>query len=440
MLINGRYQTAELLGNGPFGQTWAARDVQEGAEVVVKQVSIRGMPGWKPLELFEREVAVLRSLDHPGVPRFIDAFQSTLPDSGPALILVVERVPGESLLAMIQRGHRWPEARARQVLQALLEILDHLHGLSPPVIHRDIKPGNIIIRPDGQPVLVDFGAVHDLGSRAGHHSLTVVGTAGYLSPEQAMGTVVAASDLFALGATMIHVLTHCHPADLPRRGLRVVFHDRVGCSVGLSAVLQRMVEPNVTDRYQRAAQVLLDLRLPPRALARTTSFAIAEEPTAQAIALPVTPRAVSRVASARIEGLSVVEALETSAHAAPAALFGWAGVWGMGLPGSVLIGAGAIGLSVLTLAAIISHRSARRRYHDLYRSGVAVQGQVRSVKHLQVSAHHYADVRYSYRASGVTYWGEIYCSGEVASAVDERDPVLVVHDRWNPRQHIGLLV
>jgi serine/threonine protein kinase len=439
MLINGRYQTAELLGNGPFGQTWAAHDLQGGAEVVVKQVSIRGMPGWKPLELFEREVAVLRSLDHPGVPRFIDAFQATLADSGPALILVVERVPGDTLLAMLQRGHRWSEARARQVLQALLETLDHLHGLSPPVIHRDIKPGNIVIRPDGQPVLVDFGAVHDLGIRADHHSLTVVGTAGYLSPEQAMGTAVAASDLFALGATMIHALTHCHPADLPRRGLRLVFHDRVGCSAALTGVLQRMVEPNVTDRYQRAAQVLLDLRLPSRALARTTPMALADQ-SSRSIGLPGTPRTVSRVASARIEGLSVVEALETSAHAAPAALFGWAGVWGMGLPSTVLVGAGAVGLSILTLAAMVSHRSARRRYHDLYRSGVAVQGQVRSVKHLQVSAHHYADVRYSYRASGVTYWGEIYCSGEVASVVDERDPVLVVHDPWNPRQHIGLLV
>jgi hypothetical protein len=437
MVIQGRYQTAELLGHGAFGQTYAARDLSSGAEVVVKVVVIKGMPGWKPAELFEREVAVLRSVRHPGVPQFIDSFQSDVEGLGPALVLVVERVPGASLLALVERGHRWPEEQARQVLVRLLETLQYLHALSPPVIHRDIKPANIVVRPDGQPVLVDFGAVHDLASRRGHDSLTVVGTAGYLAPEQAMGTVVPASDLYGLGATMIHVLTHCHPADLPRQGLRLMFHERVGCSGALRAVLQRLVEPNVADRYQRAAAALAALSQPaaaelppPRALERTRG---------RALELPAAPRSVTRVASARIEGLSVVQALETSAHAVPAALFGWAGVWGMGLASHVLVAAGALGLSIVAAAALVTHRGAQRYYRDLYRGGTAVAGSVRSVKHGEFNGQICADVRYTYRVTGALYWGELHCTGGLAATVEEQDPVLVVYDPGSPRQHIGLL-
>jgi hypothetical protein len=435
MLINGRYQTSELLGQGAFAQTWAARDAETGAEVVVKVVSIKGMPDWKPLELFEREAAVLRSVRHPGVPRLVDAFQTTLEAGGPALVLVVERIPGESLLSLIQRGHRWPEEQARHALEQLLGILDHLHRLSPPVIHRDIKPSNVIIRPDGEPVLVDFGAVHDLATRMGHHSLTVVGTVGYLSPEQAMGAALPASDLFALGATMVHVLTHCHPADLPRTGLRLQFAEQVGCSPDLIAVLQRLLEPDVSERYQHARQVLADLRGRP-----SPPVQALDNIAARSIALPIAPRAVTRGASLRIEALSFLEALETAAHALPVALFGWAGVWGMGGASNILVGAGATGLSIVTAAAMVVHGGARRRLRELYQTGVAVQGQVRSVRHLESAGERYADVRYTYEASGTIHWGEIHCSGVLATMVAENDPVLVVHDRVRPRQHIGQLV
>src|SRR5688572_5772518 len=81
--IKDRYQTTALLGEGAFGRTFAARDTRTGGEVVLKQIAVRGLPGWKPVEYFEREVAVLRTLDHPGVPRFVDAFQTDVEGEGP---------------------------------------------------------------------------------------------------------------------------------------------------------------------------------------------------------------------------------------------------------------------------------------------------------------------------------------------------------------------
>ena len=150
---------------------------------------------------------------------------------------------------------------------ALLTTLAYLHGLSPPVIHRDIKPANVMLRLDGRPVLVDFGAVGDWTTRVGHGSLTVAGTVGYMAPEQAMGAAGPASDLFALGATMVHALTHCHPADLPRRGLRLLFHDRLGCSADLVAVLEKLVAPDVSERYASAAMALAGSAAPRQAAA-----------------------------------------------------------------------------------------------------------------------------------------------------------------------------
>jgi serine/threonine protein kinase len=99
-----------------------------GQDVVLKQIAVRGARGWKAIESFEREVAVLRVLDHPGVPRFVDAFETEDAAGGLSLVLVMERIEGESLLARIRRRHHFTEAEARTLLGGLLATLEYLHG------------------------------------------------------------------------------------------------------------------------------------------------------------------------------------------------------------------------------------------------------------------------------------------------------------------------
>ncbi|MHC5829679.1 MAG: serine/threonine protein kinase, partial [Nostoc sp.] len=121
----------------------------------------------------------------------------------------------------LQTGRTFTEAEVKQIAKAVLEILVYLHGLYPPVIHRDIKPSNILLgdrsgNSVGQLYLVDFGSVQTvLATETG--TRTVVGTYGYMPPEQFGGRTVAASDLYSLGATLIYLVTGTYPADLPQK-------------------------------------------------------------------------------------------------------------------------------------------------------------------------------------------------------------------------------
>jgi hypothetical protein len=444
MLIQDRYQSSDdasaVLGEGAFGRTVAALDTRSGEDVVLKLVPIRGQSSWKAVDHFDREVAVLRSLNHPGVPRFVDAFQADLPGQGPSLVLVMQRIHGSSLLELIQRGQRWEEGRAREVLATLLATLGYLHGLSPPVIHRDIKPANVMLQPDGRPVLVDFGAVGDWTTRAGHGSLTVAGTVGYMSPEQAMGAASAASDLFALGATMVHALTHCHPADLPRRGLRLLFRDRLGCSAELVAVLEKLLAPDLDDRYPTAAAALADLQRPPGSLVRAAERELEPDPPPPRalvrLALPPAPRELTPVATAYLNGQATLTRLKTGGVSlavlgAAAAFLAESGAMTGVVSWAALAAAAGLG------GLVASRRNTGRR--RLYRDGVAVQGQVLNVQREKTGDELFAEVLYEYEVRGRSFRATLDASGRAAMTVDVGDPVLVVHDPAAPARHIGLL-
>lgn len=116
MLIAGRYERGERLGEGAFGRTFLARDQQTGADVVIKELGIHGLPDWKPIEHFEREVRVLRSLEHPGVPRLLDARQEEH-EGALRLLIVTEYVAGKTLQHEIDQGARWDEARALDLMR-----------------------------------------------------------------------------------------------------------------------------------------------------------------------------------------------------------------------------------------------------------------------------------------------------------------------------------
>lgn len=259
-VIEARYAGAEAIGGGGQGNTFRATDRRTGDNVVIKELRLRAAESVKALELFEREARVLESLDHPRIPRYLD-YLHVGPDDDPRFFLIQQFVDGPTLLEVIERGERWDEQRARRLLAELLEILVYIHERQPPVLHRDVKPANVIVRPDGAPVLVDFGAAQTVLRQTMSNS-TVVGTTGYMAPEQFTGRAVPASDLFGLGATMIHLLSHVHPAELPIDGLKLEFESRVAVSDDLAAILGRMTEPAVERRFPTAREVLamLDTR------------------------------------------------------------------------------------------------------------------------------------------------------------------------------------
>ncbi|MFU8806201.1 MAG: serine/threonine protein kinase, partial [Bradymonadaceae bacterium] len=250
-ILNERFEILRILGEGGQGRTYLARDVQEDQQVVVKELVLHDAADWKAIELFEREGKILRNLDHPAIPAYRESFHL---DDGARFFLVQDYVAGEPLSVLVASGHLMKEEQARRFLDEMLDIFDYLHGLSPPVIHRDIKPSNIIERPDGSFVLVDFGAVQAVSPDTIGGS-TIVGTTGYMPPEQLMGQATPATDIYALGATLVHLLGGMHPANLPMHRMKLKFQDLVFVSPELEAVLEAMLEPSVEQRLSTPAMV-----------------------------------------------------------------------------------------------------------------------------------------------------------------------------------------
>jgi hypothetical protein len=236
--------------------------------VVVKQLRLGQRTGWKQFELFEREVRVLRSLDHPGIPRHLDSFESE-----PGVFnLVMERAPGATLWAYSKR-HRFSDLELRDILVKALEILAYLHRLNPPVVHRDIKPQNLLRAADGHLSLVDFGGVRDALREGG--GSTVVGTFGYMAPEQLHGQATSATDLYGLGATLVALAGGVEPEKVARRGLSMDLDRHLPeLEPRLRAALAAMVAPDPADRPASAAAVLAILAGRPPSRAR----AVAEPP------------------------------------------------------------------------------------------------------------------------------------------------------------------
>ncbi|MCY1053584.1 serine/threonine-protein kinase [Nannocystis sp. SCPEA4] len=256
-----RYQIMEPLGAGAQGRTFRAIDRETGAAVAVKVLHLRSLGGdWKPFDLFERECQALESLSHPGIPRYIDRFTS---ETSGDFFLVMELVEGTPLSQRL--GRPGDPAELLRWLTATLDILEYLHGRQPPVIHRDLKPSNLMLRPDGRLCLIDFGGVR-LALRPDGGS-TMIGTFGYMAPEQLHGEATPATDIYALGAT-IAALAAGVPADqLPRKGLQIDLERSVAPG-RLRDVLSAMLEPDPTRRLASAAAVRAALgasaRPPPR--------------------------------------------------------------------------------------------------------------------------------------------------------------------------------
>lgn len=260
-IIQSRYRIASVLGQGGIGITYAAFDAQTGDRVALKALSFRRMNEWKVLELFEREAKVLSQLDHPAIPRYLDYFQIDS-DQDRNFYIVQQLVEGKSLAQAISDGWHGSEEDIRQIAEQVLEVLSYLHQLKPPVIHRDIKPQNIILQPNHKIALVDFGAVQDTYRNTQVGGSTVVGTYGYMPPEQFRGKAVAATDLYALGATILFLLTGRSPADLPEIKLKISFRDSVSISAHFADWLEKMIEPAIEDRFNSAQQALQALQNP----------------------------------------------------------------------------------------------------------------------------------------------------------------------------------
>jgi serine/threonine protein kinase len=258
-----QYQIRGILGEGGSGITYRAKILSTDRLVALKELSLQQMTDWKALELFEREAQILAKLDHPAIPKYIDYFSINTPENR-SFYIVQELAPGKTLAAWLKTGWRCKEAEVKNIAAQLLEILIYLQGLYPPVVHRDLKPSNILRTADGKISLVDFGAVQQTYHNTFMRGSTVVGTFGYMAPEQFRGQALPGTDLYGLGATILTLLTNRSPADLAAEELKISFRSKIQVSDSFADWLEKMLEPDTANRFTTASTALATLQKPPR--------------------------------------------------------------------------------------------------------------------------------------------------------------------------------
>ncbi len=261
-VLGDRYEVEQQLGKKAGRWTLKAIDLQTQQPVILKLIFLDDNLTATDLKLFQREVDALKLLRHPATPTYRDYFEMDLPTQDRAMVLVQSYIEGVSLKTLLAEGYVFSQVEVAAIARRLLEILDTLHGLHPPIIHRDIRPSNIILQP-GLPVerarifLVDFGTVKALN--ASNTSFTMVGTDGYLPPEQATGRVLAVSDLYSLGATLAECLTGKSPSLMQTQGFRLRFEDSVSLTPEFEQWLRQLLSPSLESRWPSAQAALIAL-------------------------------------------------------------------------------------------------------------------------------------------------------------------------------------
>lgn len=260
-LFGNRYEIERQLAKKAGRRTLIARDRTTQQRVVIKMLTFSNDFAWEDLKLFEREAETLKNLSHQGIPGYIDYLEIDRDNKSYALVQTY--IDGESLEEYLQAGRVFTEIEIKNIATQLLELLVYLHAQHPPVIHRDIKPSNIILTNNfrneiGLIYLVDFGSVQTLASKAGK-TVTVVGTYGYMPPEQFGGYATPASDLYSLGATLIALATGIHPADLPQKEMKIGFEELVNFSPEFVGWLQWLTQPSREKRLNSATAALVAL-------------------------------------------------------------------------------------------------------------------------------------------------------------------------------------
>jgi serine/threonine protein kinase len=255
VLINQKYKIIRQIGQGGFGKTYLAENITklDSPRCVVKEFIYQGTNNSEEaLRLFWSESSRLKEVgEHPRIPSFLDFFEYDC-----KFFLVQEYIEGQNLEEELrQEGAFSPEA-IQQLLSELLPILTYIHECQ--LIHRDIKPENIVRRRvDGQLFLVDFGAAKAVSGTILAKTGTMIGSAGYVAPEQVYGKTVYASDVYSLGVTCIHLLTNLSPFELIDYGdwgwhWQDYLPEATNVSEEFSLMLGQMIERGLTKRFKTA--------------------------------------------------------------------------------------------------------------------------------------------------------------------------------------------
>ena len=259
-VLDGKYEILAEVGRGGMSIVYLARDKRLNKQWAVKEIKNDGKKSAKTLlKGLEREANILKNVDHPVLPRIVDII-----NQDGTIYVVMDYIEGDTIQDRLKKEGAQPQELVVEWGLQLASALNYLHNMNPPVIYRDMKPSNVMIKPEGGVKLIDFGTAkeYEIENNA---DTTALGTRGYAAPEQfgdskgrGIYNTDARTDIYNLGATLYHIVTGKNPCEPPYE-IRPIREINPSLSGGLERIILKCTQPNPANRYQNAAELMYAL-------------------------------------------------------------------------------------------------------------------------------------------------------------------------------------
>ena len=256
-VIEGKYEILKLIGKGGMSKVYLAMDNNLNKQWAIKEIvrEARDRNNEVIVQSAIAEANMMKKLDHPCLPRIVDII-----NHDNVIYVVMDYIEGEPLSKILQQDGAQPQEVVLEWAESLCGVLEYLHSQNPPIIYRDMKPANVMLQPNGNIKLIDFGIAREYKE----HNLedtVALGTKGYAAPEQfgGRGQTDARTDIYCLGVTLYHLLTGHNPCDPPYK-LYPLRELNPSLSAGLENIIIKCTQLNPADRYDSCAELLYALR------------------------------------------------------------------------------------------------------------------------------------------------------------------------------------
>lgn len=256
-VIDNKYEVLKLIGRGGMSRVYLAMDKRLNKQWAVKEIqkNARDANNEIVIQSAIAEANMIKSLDHPAIVRIVDII-----DGNDVIYIIEDYIEGETLSTILEENGAQPQDTVIEWAMQICEALEYLHTRKPPIIYRDMKPANVMLKPDGNIKIIDFGIAREYKERSLADTVNL-GTRGYAAPEQfgKRGQTDARTDIYCLGVTLYHLLTGKNPSEPPYE-IYPIRHWNPQLSAGLETIIQKCTQVNPEDRYQSCAELLYALQ------------------------------------------------------------------------------------------------------------------------------------------------------------------------------------
>lgn len=256
-IIDEKYEILTLIGQGGMSKVYLARDKRLNKQWAVKEIQKRTHDRNNEINVQSAiaEANMIKQLDHTAIVRIVDIIET--PDE---IFIVEDYIEGETLSTILVNNGAQPQEQVIAWAIQICEALEYLHTRKPPIIYRDMKPANIMLKPDGNIKIIDFGIAREYKDQSLEDTVSL-GTKGYAAPEQfgGKGQTDARTDVYCLGVTLYHLITGHNPCEPPYE-IYPIRHWNPQLDSGLEAVIEKSIQLNPADRYQSCAEFLYALQ------------------------------------------------------------------------------------------------------------------------------------------------------------------------------------